>query len=479
MRLRTRFSFLTSGLVILVIAAVGIVLFIFEKQMLTKEIKNNQVTMINSLAQVAKESLILQDDLMLFNYLKLVAANRGVNYAIIMDSRGKVISHSNGKFIGTILSDSISKNIIKTQKELKEVYFCTYMNDNRVKILEIGAPVIRADKIERIARIGFLQDVINSTVNNTLKKTRNRIFGVAVWALILGLIGSLILARMLSKPIDELAQGAKLIGEGKLDYRINVKGDYELDGLAEEFNLMAKKLQELDEMKNDFVSSVTHELRSPLTAIKGYVEFLVDGKAGPMNDRQTEYLNIVKNNTARLGRFINDVLDLAKIEAGQMEIIQEPIDFFNVAKEIGTLFKPLAEEKKINLAIDSAESIPKIQADVDKLRQVITNLVSNALKFTPEGGEIIIRAKKQDDIFLQIQVKDSGIGIPPDELNQVFDKFHQVKGMRDKIRGPKGTGLGLTIVKGIIEAHKGKIWVESEVNKGTSFFFTLPISDRA
>jgi len=273
-------------------------------------------------------------------------------------------------------------------------------------------------------------------------------------------------------PIKKLVKGAGLIGEGKLDTVIDVKSKDEIGNLAQEFNRMAQRLKEIEKMKEDFMSSVTHELRSPMTAVKGYVNLILDGKAGPMSEKQREYLTIVRNNTARLGRFINDILDLAKIEAGMMEIKPEPMSVREVANEILTLLKAISDQKNIKLIVDIPESIPQIMADRDRIGQIITNLVGNSLKFTPDGGSVTVKGVEEGE-FLKMAIIDTGIGIPKEYIGKIFNKFEQVSEHKQKVKTAKGTGLGLAIARGLIIGHGGKIWIESEVDKGTTFFFTL------
>jgi signal transduction histidine kinase len=279
-------------------------------------------------------------------------------------------------------------------------------------------------------------------------------------------------------PVKTLMQGAVLIGKGELGHRIKVKGRNELSGLAHEFNSMAVKLEELDQLKDDFVSSVSHELRSPLTAINGYAEHLLTEYSGPLNEEQKEFVGIIKKNAGRLGKFVNDVLDIAKIEAGEVDIELKPVEVAPVIEDIIVLFRAMAGKKNISLEVSIEPGIPLSYSDRDRLSQVLTNIISNALKFTPDGGKVMVKAKEvPGSDFIEISVTDTGMGIPADQLDKVFDRFHQVKDAREKIKGVKGTGLGLAIVKGIIEAQGGKIWAESpavEKQKGTAFYFTVP-----
>lgn len=334
---------------------------------------------------------------------------------------------------------------------------------------------LRGDKIHGTVFIGFNMNMLDLKLESIVSRMWPWLMWSMVGVLIVGLIGSFLLAERLTRPILHLTQGAKAIGDGDLQTQIPVESSDELGFLAQEFNLMATKLRELDQLKDDFVSSVSHELRSPLSAISGYVELL---RSKPLNEitaeKGTKALNIIQESTMRLTSFINDILDLAKLKAGQVEIRSKPISVKDVAEDVMALMQPLLEKKSINFSVDVPVNVPEFNADEDKVRQVIQNLISNALKFTPSGGKIRIFARNQSD-FVQISVEDSGVGIPDDAKQIVFEKFRQAKNRSDPA-GPKGTGLGLAIAKGNVEAHGGRIWLESEVNKGTTVHFTLPLS---
>jgi signal transduction histidine kinase len=335
-------------------------------------------------------------------------------------------------------------------------------------------PVKINGAIKAVSEIGFSKKVLAASVQKTLRRTRSRIFGIAAAALIIGIIASFILAYYMAVPIKEMAKGAALIGQGKLDTNINVKTRDELGALAKDLNLMADQLKELDQMKKDFVSSVTHELRSPITSIGMNLDLFIEGSMGYLNEEQKNTLQIMKDSASRLERFINDLLDVAKLERGKMEITPIPVNISSVITAPVRLAKVLADSKKISISTDIPENLPNVFIDIDRIQQVITNLLSNAIKFTPQNGSIRIRADKSGDSFLLVSVKDSGIGIPKGQIYRIFDKFEQVKDPAVKVKGSKGTGLGLSIVKSLIELHGGKIWVESETGKGTSFNFTLP-----
>src|SRR5262245_39603252 len=233
-----------------------------------------------------------------------------------------------------------------------------------------------------------------------------------------------------------------------------------------------RRLKELDRMKSDFVSNVSHELRTPLTAIKGSVDNMLDGITGPLNEKQSRYLNRIKSNAVRLGRLITDLLDLSKIEAGKIDLRPAYLTVNLLAKEVVEVLRTVAGEKLINLAVVSPEDNVQAWGDKDKVVQILVNLVGNALKFTPLNGEITIAIEKLDADWVKLSVADRGPGIPTEEAAKIFDKFYQVE--QSNKQKTRGTGLGLAISKALVDMHGGKIWVESGVDRGSVFSFILP-----
>jgi signal transduction histidine kinase len=321
--------------------------------------------------------------------------------------------------------------------------------------------------------VGYSETATRRIVDEALQATRQRIALATALCVIFGVMAAVLMAYAIFRPIEHLREGARRIGTGALDHRIEVVSKDELGELAEDFNVMAAKLQELDRLKQDFVSNVTHELRSPLTSLRGYVEYLLREGAGPLNDEQRESLVVVKNNALRLARFIDNLLDVAKIESRKVELHKEELDLRALAEEMRVVFRPQAAEKKITLANDVPQALRGAWADADKVTEILTNLVSNAVKFTPEGGRVTVAAADGPDA-VEVSVQDTGAGIPPEALESVFNKFEQVKPTSGLARKTKGTGLGLTIVKGFVEAHGGKVWIESAPGRGTAVRFTLP-----
>jgi signal transduction histidine kinase len=230
-----------------------------------------------------------------------------------------------------------------------------------------------------------------------------------------------------------------------------------------------QELQHLNELKSSFLSNVSHELRTPLTSIKSFSEILLNYPDEDLVTR-TEFLQIIRSESERLTRLINDVLDLAKIEAGRMEFKLQPVELGDLIHGASEVIRPLCEEKGLELTEFVPSGLPLVMADRDRILQVLTNLLGNALKFT-KSGFIHVGARGADREVI-LFVSDSGPGIPPDELEIIFEKFRQ---RGDSLIGkPQGTGLGLAICREIMQHHNGKIWAESQEGSGATFCCSMP-----
>jgi PAS domain S-box-containing protein len=250
-----------------------------------------------------------------------------------------------------------------------------------------------------------------------------------------------------------------------------------LDGVIFDITLRKKAEQDLKraiKLKSDFLSTVSHELRTPLAAIKEGINIVYDQSAGKINKEQKEFLNISKRNVDRLARLINDVLDVQKLESGKMDFNFKDNDINSIIEEVFATMKPHAGQKQLRFTLNLDKNIPPIKVDRDKLIQVITNLASNAIKFT-EQGSITINSLQEENA-VKVWVEDTGPGIKKEDIPKLFKTFQQLQ--TEKGRKTGGTGLGLAICKDIISKHHGKIWVESEVGKGSKFIFLLPIKER-
>ena len=352
--------------------------------------------------------------------------------------------------------------------------------------------------------------------------------GILILAIVgIGIVVTIFLVDIIVNPIGQLVSATQRIARGDVSHPVAIKTNDEIGDLARSFNQMVKQLEDsreeledysrtlekkveertaklrrnvrelsearkatlniledineakkelekanrelmaMDEMKSKFLGTASHELKTPLTAIKANVDFVLSGREGPIPRNLRQYLSTVQRNTNRIQEIMEKMLDMARIKAGKIGLLVEKVNLLSAVKGYVKEIKPI--EKRLDIKIKIPRGV-YVQADRDRLHDVYINLLSNAFKFTPKGGEVRITARRDNDVVLA-GVSDTGVGIPEDQCEKVFDEFYQVDRRRYG-----GTGLGLTIVKGIVEEHGGKIWVDSQEGKGSTFYFTVPLA---
>jgi len=352
--------------------------------------------------------------------------------------------------------------------------------------------------------------------------------GILILAIVgIGIVVTIFLVDIIVNPIGQLVSATQRIARGDLSHPVAINTNDEIGDLARSFNQMVKQLEDsreeledysrtlekkveertaklrrnvrelsearkatlniledineakkelekanrelmaMDEMKSKFLGTASHELKTPLTAIKANVDFILSGREGPIPRNLRQYLSTVQRNTNRIQEIMEKMLDMARIKAGKIGLLVEKVNLLTAVKGYLREIKPI--EKRLDIKIKIPRGV-YVQADKDRLHDIYINLLSNAFKFTPKGGEVRITARRDNDVVLA-GVSDTGVGIPEDQCERVFDEFYQVDRRRYG-----GTGLGLTIVKGIVEEHGGKIWVDSQVGKGSTFYFTVPLA---
>ncbi len=319
-------------------------------------------------------------------------------------------------------------------------------------------------------------------------------FIITSMAILLSLFFWNLLKRYITDPIDTIKATTVRISKGEHSLRLPLSSEDEIGKLSKNFNTMMDRLEEneahleklnnklvrANKLKSEFLSNISHELRTPLNSILGFSELLKDPAYGQLNEKQNHYIEYIHSSGEHLLELINNLLDMSKIEAGRLDLYREECNFSEVMGEIIGIIKPQAFMKNIALQVHNLPKSPILKLDHGKFKQVMFNLLSNAIKFTPEGGRIDVHiglkdlapADKFGDKALEISVKDTGIGISQSEQAHIFDEFYQVDGSSKRKAG--GTGLGLALTKKLIELHGGRIWLESEVNKGSNFTFMLP-----
>jgi signal transduction histidine kinase len=298
---------------------------------------------------------------------------------------------------------------------------------------------------------------------------------IAVNTMLLGLI----ISRSFTKPIQELHKVTQELEKGNFTVRANITTNDELTQLSDAFNRSALALSKMDEerlqldkAKAEFLSITSHELRTPITPLKAQLQMLQQEYFGKLTEKQKESLDVILRNADRLNKIIEDFLEISRIEAARLKFAFKKTDLQETVKETVRFMEGFAKEKNIKLVVTTGE-IPNIEVDPDRISQVLRNLVHNAIKFSPSDSSIEIHTEIKKD-HVRFSVKDQGVGLQSEDQIRIFEPFYQVEGSLSRKFG--GTGLGLTICRGIIEAQKGKIWVESKPGCGSTFYFTVPLT---
>jgi len=300
-------------------------------------------------------------------------------------------------------------------------------------------------------------------------KARSVAITITAAAVTLGIIISIIIARSIAAPLMVMKRKTREIARGVFEPDLKLASPPEIAELALAFNSMAVRLKEVETMKSDFFSLMSHELRTPLTSIKEGTNLMLEGLGGEITDKQKRLLSIISEESNRLIGLVNSLLDLSKMEAGMLSYHFAPQDIADLIRQVVKEVEPLAESRKIGVTMQLAD-MSRLNVDAERILQLLRNLMGNALKFTPDGGTVSIRSYSLNDEIC-VKVSDTGPGIPEKYVADVFEKYTQVRRGTERL---KGTGLGLALVKHIVTAHGGRVWLESEFGKGSSFFFALP-----
>lgn len=323
---------------------------------------------------------------------------------------------------------------------------------------------------------------INANQRNTLL--------LCLFALVVALIIGIITARRISQPISRLNKVAKDITEGKWERAETVQDSRidEVGQLASSFNKMThqlhqsfetleeknQELERLDKLKDEFLANTSHELRTPLNGMIGLAESIIDGATGEITALQRKNLSMIANSGHRLLELVNDILDFAKLKNQGIELQQKPVGIYSLVDVVLSFSQSLVGDKDLQLISSVPDNLPLAYADEHRLEQILFNIIGNSIKFTESGKVEVSAQEKQEQ--LSITISDTGIGIPPEKHDKIFESFEQADGSTSREYG--GTGLGLAVTKQLVELHGGTIWVESEVGKGSSFIFTLPVVDK-
>jgi signal transduction histidine kinase len=301
-----------------------------------------------------------------------------------------------------------------------------------------------------------------------LERTNRALWLASGGAVLVALIVGVLLARSLTSPMRALTQAANRMTGGELEQQVEVSSNDEIGQLAQAFNQMSDQLVEKDRLRQQMTADIAHELRTPLTVIAGYAESMKEGVLPPTEER----LGLVHNEIEHLQRLVEDLRTLSRADAGELVLNRQSVSPTELLRQIAATYSHQAKLKQINLALDTDSELSSIFVDETRLIQVLGNLISNAIRHTPEGGRIALSGHKYENAWIALKVADSGHGIAAEDLPHVFERFYRADDSRSESDG--GSGLGLAIAKAIIEAHGGRIEVESEAGKGTAFTVYLP-----
>jgi len=341
-----------------------------------------------------------------------------------------------------------------------------------------------ADKLERVTNqlVNRAEADMVASIEageSAYRTSRWIVVGFAVGSIGLALLLGYAISWSLIEPVKRMDASLREIGSGDFSQRVEVANRDELGALATNLNRMRDELGRLyaqleaaNRHKSEFLANMSHELRTPLNAVLGFSDLLLQRIFGALNEKQEEYLRDIRESGAHLLSLINDILDLSKIEAGRMELELKDFDLPQAVSDAMILVRERAMRREVALDVAIDAGVATVRADERKIKQVLLNLLSNAIKFTPEGGQITVHAT-QGNGCVQVSVRDTGIGIAPEDQGVIFEEFRQVGSSAAK---QEGTGLGLALCRKFIELHGGTIWVSSEVGKGSAFTFALPVT---
>jgi len=382
---------------------------------------------------------------------------------ILVDRRGQIIADSQGELVGQMAEQEWNPPAGQIHVQDTTVGLL-YANFSRWRASGEGKPFLNMAHLPPPPR-GM--DPRSEAFLNSLNRA---LLLVALTAGLIVVVLTLVLSRHILGPVEVLTAAARRMAKGDLTQRVEVQTRDELGVLAQAFNAMADGLARLEILRRNMVTDVAHELRTPLSNIRGYLEAFHDGVMEP----KPEVLDSLYEEAMHLNRLVEDLQELSLAEAGQLRLDRQPLALTEVVRRAAEAARGRAMAKGITLQAELPPDLPLVEVDVHRMEQVLGNILSNALTHTPPGGEVSITAQAKGDV-VELNVSDTGEGIPTEHLPYIFERFYRVDPSRSRSTG--GTGLGLAIVKQLVEAHGGEIGVESTPGKGTRFTITLPVAD--
>jgi signal transduction histidine kinase len=385
---------------------------------------------------------------------------------ILSDNQGTVIADSNEELVGKTYSTSAIKP--------SAVMVSVSLSDQPFDALVPSQPGMPTEPLTNTNVVGTLHivhgelpDINRSALQLTYNTIGSNFIRTGILAGVLAILLTFVISRRILSPVKALTKATRQFGKGDFSQRVKYKGKGELGELSSSFNSMADNLEQTQRLRRNMVADVAHELRTPLSNLKGYLEAISDGVVQP--DATT--IHSLNEEAATLSHLVEDLQELSLSDAGELKMKAQPEDITRLIKETITAIQPKAADKNLSLTSDLPETLTPVNIDSHRIKQVLYNLLDNAIAHTGRDGRITVTAREHDKL-VEVSVADTGEGIPPADLPLIFERFYRVDKSRTRATG--GTGLGLTIAKRLVEAHGGTIKVESKVGQGSTFTFSLP-----
>ncbi len=393
---------------------------------------------------------------------------------ILTDNNNIIVADSEAKLIGnTYDANAIGEDMVQLPVSASGQFIQVFQPDQPNQPGQPDRPKLEVLAGDKAGTLYIVRGEIPGINATALQLTYQTIGSWFLWGGLLAVGLAILLAFFLSRrilsPVKALIGAARRFGKGDFSRRVDYKSKGELGELAQSFNSMADDLERTQRLRQNMVADIAHELRTPLANLKGYLEAISDGVIKP-NKKTIHSLN---EEAASLSRLVADLQELSLADAGELKIRKQKEDINKLIRETVTILQPKANSKKVMLSTDLPKELPRVNIDVHRIKEVLCNLLDNAILHTEKSGKISITAREQDNM-VTVNISDTGEGIPPGELPLIFERFYRVDKSRARTTG--GTGLGLTIAKRLIEAHGGTITVKSQLGKGSCFTFTLPIA---
>lgn len=484
MRIRTKYQLVTAGLITAVVACTAAAVIHTQKKVLRGQALQRLDAVMEGAARIARESFEGQDRLMAVSYLKFLqqehpelafaSVSYGGRVAAIGKETGGLLYLERGASAGKPVRYTISAYPSAAGAPTGALSVST----GGVSLSVTGRATVNvvepAPAQEVSVRLGFVKSHIDGQVARALQPLMRWTFGIAGFFMLLGLLANAWVTRLLTGPLEALAQATGLLAAGRLDVRVPVRSDDEVGTLTGGFNHMSGRIKELVESREDILHTLTHEINTPLNGLKGYLELWQDRKLPADAVQNKAIVDTMALAVLRMETSLSNALSLFRLEQKALPAAAAgPVQVDEVLKQTLTMFDPLARGKQLKLTLLPRDAKAGVTAPEDLVRRIIVNLVSNAIKYTPEGGRIWLGLYDKPE-EVQFHISNTGFGIPPEDIPHLFTKFYRSGEDRASGRRIPGTGLGLSIVKKAVESLGGSVYVESKPGESTLFFVRLP-----